>query len=119
MLIPRPQVLLKKIKFTAFNESVELHLNVDKTGLKGEISLPHSTGKTFRVKIVDDKVIEEIGNGKLEFDIKIIPYRGDDSWVEGTIKDLHKCLNSDKIPESGMDCDYCKYREAVKEIEKS
>jgi len=63
--------LLKKIKYSSFDESVELHLNVDKTGLKGEVDLPHSTGKTVRVKIVDDKIIEDIGKGKFDFDILI------------------------------------------------
>jgi large subunit ribosomal protein L1 len=63
--------LLKKMKSSKFDESVELHLNVDSTGLKGEVALPHSTGKTTRIKIVDDKVLEDIGKGKLEFDILI------------------------------------------------
>lgn len=63
--------LLKKIKYTVFEESVELHLNVDKTGLKGEVSLPHSIGKTIKVKIVDDAVLTEIEKGKIEFDILI------------------------------------------------
>jgi CRISPR/Cas system-associated exonuclease Cas4 (RecB family) len=58
-------------------------------------------------------------DGKLEFNIKLIPYKGDDSWVEKTIKDIFECLNSNKLPKSGVDCDYCKYREAIKEVEKS
>ena len=56
-------------------------------------------------------------DGKLEFDIKIIPYTGDASWVEKTIQDAIDCLKSDRLPEPGLDCDYCKYREAVKEFE--
>lgn len=56
-------------------------------------------------------------DGKLEFDIKIIPYVGDDSWVEETITQAISCLNSDSLPESGEDCDFCKYRSAVKEFE--
>ena len=63
--------LLKKAKFASFDESVELHLNVDEQGLKGEIELPHSTGKTVRVKIVDDKLLEQIEKGVIEFDILI------------------------------------------------
>lgn len=47
---------------------------------------------------------------KLEFDIKVIPYTGDDSWIEGTLKDIKKCLMSDKIPEMNPDCDFCNYR---------
>lgn len=63
--------ILKKIKFTNINESVELHLNVDKTGLKGEVELPYSTGKTIRIKIVDDKLLADLEKGKIEFDVLI------------------------------------------------
>lgn len=53
-------------------------------------------------------------DGKLEFDIKVLPYQGDDSWVESTINAIDKCLNAKKIPKSGEDCDYCAYVQAVK-----
>lgn len=62
---------LKKFKKASFDESVEIHINVDEQGLKGEVELPYSTGKTVRVKIVDDKVLEDIEKGKLDFDILI------------------------------------------------
>ncbi len=57
-------------------------------------------------------------DAKLEFDIKIIPYEGDDAWVEKTIVNLHKCLNGDVIPKPGEDCDFCKYRSAAYDFEK-
>ncbi len=63
--------LLKKMKSAKFDESVELHLNIDQAGLKGEVTLAHSTGKSIRIKIVDDKVIEAIGQGKIDFDMLI------------------------------------------------
>ena len=59
----------------------------------------------------------EAFDGKLEFDIKIIPYKGDDSWVEKTVLNAIECLKDDKLPESGEDCDFCKYRAAVKKYE--
>ena len=52
---------------------------------------------------------KEAFDAKLEFDIKIIPYEGDDSWVEDVIIKLQKCLASEKIPDPGDDCDYCAY----------
>ncbi len=55
----------------------------------------------------------EAFDGKLEFDISVIPYTGDDSWVEPAILSAHKCLNSPQIPEPRADCDYCQYREAA------
>lgn len=63
--------LLKQIKYTNFNESVELHIEVDKKGLKGEVEMPFSTGKTVRVKVVDDQVLQEIEKGKLDFDVLV------------------------------------------------
>jgi hypothetical protein len=56
-------------------------------------------------------------DGKLEFDVKIIPYVGDSSWVEKTVLEAHACLASDKIPASGADCDFCRYRQAAGEVE--
>jgi len=52
---------------------------------------------------------EESFNKKLEFDINVIPYTGNDNWVEKAIIDAHSCLNSDLIPKSSEDCEYCKY----------
>ena len=60
---------------------------------------------------------KEAFDGKLEFNIKLIPYEGDDSWVEQTILNAIECLNSNTIPNSGEDCDYCKYRQAAQEVE--
>ncbi len=50
---------------------------------------------------------------KIEFDVSVIPYKGNDSWIEQIIIDLHKCLLSDEIPEMAKDCDYCRYRKEV------
>jgi len=51
-------------------------------------------------------------DGKLEFDTTVIAHKGNDNWVEGVIKDIHACLNSNNVPEKNEDCDYCAYREA-------
>lgn len=55
---------------------------------------------------------KEAFDAKLEFDVKIIPYSGDDSWIENTISQLHKCLLSESVPEPGDECDYCAYSDA-------
>lgn len=60
---------------------------------------------------------KEAFDGKLEFDVKLIPYTGDDSWVEQAIIDAHACLMADKIPEAATDCDYCNYRRAARKVE--
>ena len=59
----------------------------------------------------------EAFDGKLEFDVDLLPYEGNDEWVEGTILDLHACLNLTEIPAADPECDYCLYRETVKGVE--
>ena len=67
---------------------------------------------------VNGKSDAEAFDGKLEFDVELIPYTGSDTWVEPTIFDLKKMLMSEKIPPIGKafgggPCDYCTYRESA------
>ena len=48
-------------------------------------------------------------DAKLEFDITLIEYKGNPSWVEPTLLNIKKCLDSGVIPEPNPDCDYCSY----------
>lgn len=63
--------LVKKTSVTRFDASVEAHLNVTETGLKAEIQFPHSTGRTTKVAIANDKVLEDVAAGKIDFDVLI------------------------------------------------
>lgn len=58
----------------------------------------------------------EAFDGKLEFDVKLIPYTGNTDWVEKVLFQAKECLMSDEIPQSGEDCDWCKYVRALKEL---
>lgn len=55
-------------------------------------------------------------DGKLEFDITLIPYEGNDSWVEKTIFQIKEILESEQIPSANPDCDYCNYRNAINNL---
>ena len=57
--------------------------------------------------------------GKLEFVAKIIPYIGDDSWVEDALLDAHHCLCRDTLPPSARECEWCGYRKAAMTFENS
>jgi hypothetical protein len=61
---------------------------------------------------------EKAFDGKLEFKVEIIPYLGDDSWVEKKIIEMKECLLAEKIPEPASDCEYCVYRSDAKKYEK-
>lgn len=59
--------LLKKVSITSFNGSVDLHLLVQKTGLKGEVVFPHPTGKKQTIRIADEKLLKELEKGQIGF----------------------------------------------------
>ncbi|PJE61462.1 hypothetical protein COU87_04455 [Candidatus Roizmanbacteria bacterium CG10_big_fil_rev_8_21_14_0_10_39_12] len=63
--------LLKKLSYASFDESVELHMSTTEIGLRGEVTLPHGTGRTVRVAIVDDAVLAQIEKGEIEFDVLV------------------------------------------------
>lgn len=60
----------------------------------------------------------EAFDGKLEFDIKLIPYTGSDDWVEKTLFKIKDCLNEKEIPKSSPICEYCNYINSVKNVER-
>jgi CRISPR/Cas system-associated exonuclease Cas4 (RecB family) len=55
-------------------------------------------------------------DGKLEFNVTIIPYTGNDGWIDDTLLDIKKTLESSIVPLGSDDCDYCRYRGAVREL---
>lgn len=55
----------------------------------------------------------DVFDGKLEFEIKIIPYTGSADWIEDTLHKIKACLESDEIPDASPHCEYCAYREAA------
>ncbi len=56
-------------------------------------------------------------DAKLEFDIDIIAYTGNDSWIEKSLVDLRSCLMSDTLPAPAKECDYCAYRKAARDVQ--
>ncbi len=57
---------------------------------------------------------------KVEFHTKIIPYTGDDSWIEPTLTKIKKCLEGDMPPVGkavmGGECDFCGYAKKRTEL---
>ena len=49
---------------------------------------------------------------KVEFRTKLIAYKGDDSWIEPTLKKLKETLDSDSMPKRSETCEFCTYTQA-------
>ena len=48
-------------------------------------------------------------NDQLRFKTKLIPYKGNDSWVEPTLIELKSCLMKEEPPAASESCTYCRY----------
>lgn len=59
----------------------------------------------------------ETFDSRLEFTVKVIPYVGDDAWVEQCIQDAHRCLMANEIPPANPQCEFCLYRAVAREVE--
>lgn len=59
-------------------------------------------------------------NDRLEFYTKVIPYSGNDNWVEPTLKKMKQCLDGDMpavgTAAMGGDCEFCTYARARTEL---
>jgi hypothetical protein len=55
-------------------------------------------------------------DGKLEFDVQIIPYTGNAGWVEGALHKIRACLTGG-MPALSSACAYCLYRRAAAQYE--
>jgi hypothetical protein len=58
----------------------------------------------------------EAFDGKLEFDVVVLPYTGKGDWIEGVLNQAKACLVSDEIPNPHPGCDFCAYQKAVQDV---
>lgn len=59
---------------------------------------------------------KEAFDAKLEFSIKLIPYEGDDSWIDGVIRNAKQCLEGE-LPGFTQSCDFCTYYQAARSFD--
>jgi hypothetical protein len=50
---------------------------------------------------------------RLEFDLSLIPYLGDDSWIEPKLFEIQAALDSSRRPDANNSCKLCSYRDAA------
>ena len=58
---------------------------------------------------------------RLEFVTKLIPYTGNDAWVEPTLAKMKACMDNDTMPPVGEaamggPCDFCSYARSRTEL---
>lgn len=93
-----------------WQQSYKRQLEIYQWLLKGNGFQVHPTGYFV---YTNGRLDLDSFNDKIEFRTKVIPYDGDDSWVEPTVEEMKACLEGD-MPAMGQaamggDCDYCTY----------
>ncbi len=61
--------LIKETSYSSFDGTMEAHLVVKKQGLSANLSFPFSSGKTKKIELADEKTIEKLQKGVVDFDI--------------------------------------------------
>jgi hypothetical protein len=51
----------------------------------------------------------EAFDNRLEFRVKMIPYDGDDSWIEPVLLEIRATLDAPQAPAPVEDCEYCQF----------
>ncbi len=69
--LPDALKLVKETSYSKFDGTMEMHIQVKKVGISANVTLPFSAGKQKRVEIADDKTIEKLKTGKIDFDVLI------------------------------------------------
>jgi CRISPR/Cas system-associated exonuclease Cas4 (RecB family) len=52
---------------------------------------------------------------RLDFEMVLVPYLADDSWVEPALLEIRKCLDNDKPPDANPKCEVCAFVKATVE----
>lgn len=52
-------------------------------------------------------------DGKLEFEVTVVPSVGKSDWIEEVLPQIKSCLDSEEIPPIGSACEFCPYRTAA------
>lgn len=67
-------LLVKETSTSSFTGTVEMHLVIKKEGFSTSVSLPYSSGKVKKIEVADDKTIEKLKTGKIDFDVLLATY---------------------------------------------
>ena len=115
------ELIVVDYKATSTSKEIQLDDSDYKTKLKNQIDVYQwllrrkgfSVSNTGYFVYCNGDDSKDGFGGRLEFSISVLPYEGDDSWVESTLFEIRKCLESDEFPQVKASCDFCNYSAAV------
>lgn len=121
---PEGELIIVDYKATSKNEKIE-ELNKDwHDGYKRQMEVYQWLFRQNGFKVSNTGYFvyanaskdEKAFDGKLTFEVTLVPYEGSDEWVEPTLQKIKETLEQENIPEANEECDHCRYRDAVKKV---
>ncbi len=73
-----------------------------------------STGYIVYANAIKDK---DLFDRTLEFTIQMLPYEGDDGWIDDALRGAKECLQGELPPPYVEDCEWCAYRRDARNAE--
>lgn len=101
---------IEKLEDTGWEEQYQRQMEIYQWLFRQSGFKVSDTGYFVYANGMKDK---DLFDGKLEFDVRLIPYTGNSDWIPAVLLKIKKCLESNDIPEIGDGCEYCSYREAA------
>lgn len=83
---------------------------------KQVLIIPVST-TCFFIRINTNKSQDSFDKNCLDFEDEVFEHHGSYNWIEPALTAIKACLTQDKLPESGKNCSWCKYRSAAAVLE--
>lgn len=125
---PSGEVMVVEYKSTSTEEEIDLNSQY-KQAFKRQVEIyqwlmRHSSELKKKVSDIaffvycNGRKDREAFDARLDFDIELIAYKGDDSWVESAIIKAHQILNNKQLPPASSTCEYCQYRAMARQEEK-
>jgi hypothetical protein len=106
------------VDYKATSKNTEIDLTADwQMGYKRQMEVYQWLLRRLGFKVADTgyfvycngRADKEAFDGKVEFNVVLLPYEGNDAWVEEIIFKLKNCLQEKEIPSTTDDCEFCGY----------
>lgn len=116
---PRKEIIVVDYKATSKDSDVNINA-AWQDGYKRQIEVYQwlLRGLGFRVSDIgyfvycNGRTDRKAFDGKLEFDVKVIPYEGQADWIDAKLLEIKKCLDGN-LPNPNPECEFCGYRAAA------
>ena len=113
------------VDYKATSKGSEINLNADwQIGYKRQMEFYQYLLRNNGFKVSDTGYFvycngirgKERFDEKLDFEIYLLDYTGNDNWIENTLLDLVQTLNNDEIPAYSETCKFCDYQKKARSI---